>query len=358
MADRKIIRDLNSLIRFNERKRLKLPAARTAISGETGYALMVVAEPDPETEELLYVSVNIDLDTRHIYSFDKDGGAPVFIRSSEPYVGQIGVNTELGVTSFYDTQLATEMYSGETKTLKIAKNGTQISSDTYATSGMKLNSNSILIRRSTPYIGFEIFDFSGAHIGFMSTGANQESEMLAINDTGVLFVRTDSGAGTRGYSIMDYAGGYIIDQLPPSTPIVAIWLMAAANKYAFFIVSSTTGTGSLATSVFTYNVINNEGTAIATIELEGLDMYTALGGGEYSYINQVVASTDRLYVLAYNRTNFDSVVLAYELTMTLSLLGVATNAVLGELLSARTITESGSGRGGPYGVMDSSTLAI
>jgi hypothetical protein len=339
MADKKYIRDLNSLIRFNPRKRLKTPPLKNSILGGRGLAELGDTEPF-ENAEYMYIW-HFGGGVNAIYQYDGDGNAPTQFATGANG-GGLGIN-------------GADVYDGSFTAGDIYKNGALFFDRVGSHSEVTCNSTRVVCGDASNVI--ELYNYDGTFdrsftiaAGFLDSGT-----FLTANDAAVSFRDIkDTGAQfpPSRVSVCDYTGARLGEYL--YVGISDFVDIGACSKYAFLFIGDDVGNNQLKLKIF-----NNLGADIGTGILDYMATLMALGGGtSTSNLSAVGMTKNRIYLFGNSTTQTPNV-LIYELTLTIDGSGVATAATVGSLLHTVPVTFQAANNSGNFQqtAMDSALFA-
>jgi len=312
MADKKTIKDLNSLIRFDERKRLKLPAKRPSIDSSIGYAS--VADTDSvETEQFLYVRMRgYGVTDDDVYRFDGIGSAP-------DYVSNAGGNAGLGI-------LNQVVYGAERGMTDIYKNYPEILLTTLApVECVYTNTNHIIVFKNNRDI--ERYTHAGVFVdSFSMAYANSaHRQMVANNNIIVSFSqRANPNPDSNGIDsvvITNVDGTYLstTDLVNDHSSMFTPAVCSNACIVIDFAVEGVVG-GDHVLKVF-----NNEGLNIATVTIDGDELTSHTG----SVLSTVAMTNSHLFLFSENYSGISTLHKCAIYSHTITGGSVATGYTLG-----------------------------
>lgn len=302
MTDKKTIKDLNRLIRPNERRKLNAAPARGSILGGTGIAGGATDAPLDEVVELLYVRHYGGGVSNVVYSYNPDGSAPVL---------------EYDLTTAYAYSLGvhgTDFYSSHNDNGAVIKNNSIIIPSIGITSVVVTNSTKLVLISDDTSYNVKVYDFDGnleSTIPITTQGGS--SNNLAANDDAVAYYNTYNGAI---YTMMAY-DGTILYRDNPSTYLYEDGMFA--NKSAFYFMR-------YGDPDFEVYIHNNAGNQIGLYLINYSALSSLLGGVPYN----IGATSTHFFIIGDSTTQ--PKVLIYEHTVVLDGAGLATSATLGALL--------------------------
>lgn len=305
MADRKFIRDLNSLIRHDTRKRLKLAAVRGDIAAGVGVATAGDdAEIIPELEELMYIRHYGGGVTNGVYSYDKAGGSPILVGNSSVRVG-LGMNDG-------------SIYAGEFSGSDIYKDSSFLFDTTLVDiAGVAVNSTHIVVQDTSYNVHRYLLDGT-----FVDTFALPKdfvgAQIHMANDHGVGYMHDVVGGSAM--AIMDYSGVRIANV---SYENISYTTAHGCCKSVFVFCDPDNSY-----SNYQFKVFNNDGTLIATHSISTASLNADLG----FQLSALGVTEDRLFLFGSTNTAVAPNCLIYEHTLTLDGTGLALTSVLGSQL--------------------------
>jgi len=302
MADKKFIRELNSLIRIDKRKRLKSPNLRPSLLGGVGIAgAGEDLQPVSSTEYMYMLHYGGGIIGNKVYQYDGIGTAPVLIGEAGGR-GRVGFHTA-------------DLYGGNLSGQEVYKNAATHISTGLSQVMVGVNSTHIIVQNDV----FEIYRYllDGTYVDtFTLPIVFMGAQNHAVNDTVIGFTYTHATADDR-MAISDMSGTLLgsdtYDNISYQT------LNAAAKDVVVFVDPDGSYTN------YQIKVFNNAGTKIATHLLATGTLNTALGGD----LDAIGVTSDRIYL--FGRSSGVPNCLIYEHTLTMGG-GVATSAALGALL--------------------------
>jgi len=302
MADKKFIRELNSLIRIDKRKRLKVPALRPALPGGIGEATIGAELPSEDIVEYLYIlHRGGGLTNNPVYKYDGDGSSPVL-------VGQAGGRGNVG---FHTADLFGGNLSGE----DVYKNASSFISTGLSSVRVGVNSTHIIVQDDV----FEIYRYllDGTYVNtFALPIVFMGAQSHVVNDVVIGFTYSHAVSDDR-MAICDMTGSLLGSETYEN---ISYQNLSAAAKDVVMFVDPNSGFTNYQLKIF-----NNAGTKIATHSFATGSLNTALGGD----LDAVGITSDRIYL--FGRSSGTPNCLIYEHTLTMGG-GVATASTLGSLL--------------------------
>lgn len=305
MTDKKTIKDLNRLIRPNERRKLNAAPARGSILGGTGIAGGATDAPLDEVVELLYVRHYGGGVSNVVYSYNPDGSAPVL---------------EYDLTTAYAYSLGvhgTDFYSSHNDNGAVIKNNSIIIPSIGITSVVGTNStNLVVLGTDSNDYNIKVYDFDGnLESTIPITTAGQSSTHFAVNDVAAAYYNTNNFVGAI-YTIIKY-DGTLLYRDNPSSYLYEDGIFA--NKSAFYFMR-------YGATDFEIYIHNNAGTQIGVYLINYSALSSLLGGEPYN----IGATSTHFFIIGDSTTQ--PKVLIYEHTVVLDGAGLATSATLGALL--------------------------
>lgn len=360
MADKKFIRDLNSLIRLDTRTRLKAPASRPAISGGIGIGLGSI---DPLTlPDLMYITIPKDIgEATDIYAFD-GVNTPKLAWTMPGFCRAIGVVN--GVT-FGLNQVADGVD-------EVISDGSSILTATYdptpqtgeAPHRMSVNSNHIILETSGYEAGdnyfFKFYYHNGVYSHTVTTQSpsNQWNHFTANNE--IMANIYWNAAGDPFTQIMSLDGTQLSLTAELRESFFQIGISAASKS----VIATLTMEGNY--NDYTVRLFNNAGTYIGQYLITGLRAVVGGVATTNGCISDIGISDTAIYLTANSNAdsisnNADSVtnkvvaVYSHGLTFTGGLATGLTSAVLvGTVATGKTIANM-YGRGNVDSVSDTKT---
>lgn len=318
MADRKTIKDLNSLIRFDERKRLKLPSARPSIDSSIGYASVTDTVLDGPVDSIFVKHFGYVSGTNNkVYQYFADGSATVYVGQDKD-VGEIGVNS-LSATFDY--------FSGNYALSNVYKNGVYLFSPSLGDVELHVRTSStqIIVMDNSYNVGF--YDFTGSLISAISLPTvGGGGAVHAVNNECIAYQSVDGKAKSQK-AVASHSGALLFVE-----NYVNVGYMSAtgASKSAVYFVDATEDGISLH-----INVVNNIGSKIGTYVINISALEVDLGG----YFSTAGFTDTSIYFVGSNTAGGSNVVI-YSHTLTMSG-SVATGAVLGAITQVTPCEISG-----------------
>lgn len=328
MANKKTIKDLNSLIRFDERRRLKLPAKRPGIDSSVGYASVAVTD-SVETEQFLYVRMRgYGVNDDDVYRFDGIGTPP-------DYRGNAGGNAGLGI-------LNQVIYGAERGMTDIYKNYPEILLTTLAlVECVYTNVNHLIVFKNNKDI--ERYTHSGVLVdSFSMVYANSAySQMAANNNIIVAFSQranpTPDSNDISSIVITNVDGTFLstTDLVNGNSASYTPAICSNACIVVDFAVDGIVGGDHI------LKVFNNEGLNIASVTMDGDELTSHTG----SVLSLVAMTNTHLFLFSANYSGISSPhkCAIYEHTITGG--SVATGYTLGAYVATVTCPTSNSVEG-------------
>jgi len=312
MADKKFIRDLNSLIRIDQRKRLKIPAARSAILGGIGMSSVSV-DPSLEVEELMYIR-HFGGDagayaSNDVYAYDKNGATPIFVQNTLGGFG-LGVNN----SDYFASRVVPE--SGIDA---LYKNAALFIDPTHLSREARVNSSKIFILDDAKTI--YTYDLTGTFLSSFTLDAiTLWDARFAVNDE-VIGYNRPSDTTSAVEMVIANTSGVVLNAEQYSNQSNSTWMMAACKSGIAFVDYTAGEPFSVLITIF-----NNAGSRIGTHSIDDPFLRAAVGGR----LSSIGITNDRLYIFGASTTTPKCLI--YEHSFTLDGTGLATNATLGALL--------------------------
>lgn len=302
MADKKFIRDLNSLIRIDQRKRLKLPASRPNILGGIGIA-SASTFVEPIVEELMYIRhFGGGVATNSVWIYGPNGEAPV-LHAVAGDRGGLGINNG-------------DTYSGNLFGPDIYKNGTLFVSTGLPYAILAANSTHVIVQD----------DLYNAH-RYTLDGTFVDTFLLPHDFAGGqnhcannhLIGYRNSVASGDAMALCDFSGVQVASEIYEDFGNSHAY---AASKYVTAFVDGQ------AVSPFDHliKLFNNAGTKIATYNIGKLFLQTEMNGS----LSAIGITSNRIFFFGCSSGVPNCVI--YEHTLTIDGSGLATAGVLGSHL--------------------------
>ena len=325
MADKKYIRDLNSLIRFNPRKRLKTPPLRNSILGGRGLAELGEPEPTDAGAQNMYFNHPSPVGA---YEYLSDGSAPSLF-------GSIGGNSGLGI-------VGADVFSSDANQGLVYKNGSSFFSTVNSYARVAANSTKLVVENGDYTVSLYDHDGTFDRTFSLPFGWQTSGVPFAANDVGVAYIH-DTTSGTE-MIMSDYAGVQLSSTLFND---IGNSDMCAASKHCFLFVDRDYNSDEKRLKVF-----NTAGTLIGTHIIVESTLETALNG----QLDAVGITENEIYLVGWNDSSAPNV-LIYDLTLTIDGAGLATASALGTLQYTVTSPGVNGAASAVHGVINAELMA-
>ena len=333
MADKKYIRDLNSLIRFNPRQRLKTPPLRNAISGGRGLAELGEDEVS-ELVESIVVYHSIER-TEKVYSYTLDGAPPTLVGSFDA-----GSDESFGWGAS-DNGSTVDIFHCR---YGVYKNNVELIGFPPGESRSIVSTNSTVIcvldivdaaRDPDP---IRIYDLDGVFIKQISVdGTDSGQRFMRANDHGIITGATfvNNSVWEERVHIYDFDGVLLLSGPAAQYGDNIFQMYSGASKNAFFVTSINSAYDTFTVTVYNADVVQIGSFSIPVVEIA--DNVTGVSDNRA----ECICFTDKgAFIFMDSTTQEKCNIYGYDLTYDVN--GVADGFTYNGLIHAVDVPESGN----------------
>jgi len=324
MADKKYIRDLNSLIRINPRKRLKAPPLKNSISGGRGLAELGKETPTDIGPTAMYMRhYDSGSNLGVIYKYLPDGSTPTLEFDYSPREIGLGVVDDAGIIDVYCGSNGV----GNAAAGAVYKNDNLLVAAVGPTNIVSSNS-SYVITQDDNYT-MRLYDYAGA---IQSTIALPTTSVGSVqhftNNHGVVYHSVGTYADDDEMSVADFSGNLIVKV--PKVNSAELYYLSGGSESAFYLVDTDVS--------FTKNeigVYSKSGVLAGTYSID--NKYFV----DVNNTESCIGYTDT-HLFVFIASTGQSYCDIYEHTLTIDGSGEVTNAVLGAKVATVNSPVSGN----------------